>query len=115
MRARFPSINYDYSFAYEFPTHFPHHARHSGPPDDEMPKVEDVVPYAATRRLLDIIRLPDTLLQQLGNDDEQAANVEVVNEEVNVAQPMAQHGAASNVAHDDNYRRQPPADTRSGS
>ena len=50
-----------------------------------MPKVEDVVPYTAARRLLDIIRLPDALLQQLGNDDDQAANVEVVNEEANVA------------------------------
>ena len=85
MRARFPSINYDYSFAYDFPTNFPHHARHPRPPDDEMPKVEDVVPYTAARRLLDIIRLPDALLQQLGNDDDQAANVEVVNEEANVA------------------------------
>ena len=68
LRTRFPSASYDYSLAYVFPNNFPHHIRHLGPPDNEMPKVEDVMPHTATHALLDIIRLPDPLLQQLGND-----------------------------------------------
>ena len=107
LRTQYPAVEYDYSLAYSFPPNFPHHIKDRGPPENELPKVEDVMSYVVTHNFLHVIRLSVPELWELddGNSNE-PHNEEAANDENNLFHSTARDTPAAAASHDIDYRRQ---------